>query len=81
MVTRNRPAMADGWWSFGVRAVSVSLAPDDDGIGSAGEYGWGGAAATVYWADPAEEFGKRLWDASARAYFGPFDPYHFRRFL
>ena len=35
--------------------VSVSLAPDDDGIGSAGEYGWGGAAATVYWADPAEE--------------------------
>ena len=35
--------------------MSVSLAPDDDGIGSAGEYGWGGAAATVYWADPAEE--------------------------
>ena len=40
---------------LGVYAVSVSLAPDDDGIGSAGEYGWGGAAATVYWADPAEE--------------------------
>ena len=35
--------------------MSVSLAPDDDGVGSAGEYGWGGAAATVYWADPAEE--------------------------
>ena len=24
--------------------------------GSAGEYGWGGAAATVYWADPAVRF-------------------------
>eukprot|EP01043_Picozoa_sp_COSAG02_P096630 COSAG02_NODE_32909_length_508_cov_1.254279_1_plen_99_part_00 len=39
---------------FGM-GVSVSLAPDDDGVGSAGEYGWGGAASTVYWADPVED--------------------------
>lgn len=39
---------------FGM-GVSVSLGPDDDGIGSIGEYGWGGAAATVYFADPVED--------------------------
>ena len=39
---------------FGM-GVSVSLGPDSNGVGSAGEYGWGGAAATVYWADPVED--------------------------
>jgi CubicO group peptidase (beta-lactamase class C family) len=37
---------------FGL-GVSVALEPRG-GIGSAGEYGWGGAASTVFWADPKE---------------------------
>jgi CubicO group peptidase (beta-lactamase class C family) len=36
---------------FGM-GVSVSLGPDEGGLGHAGEFGWGGAASTVYWADP-----------------------------
>ena len=36
--------------------VSVSLGPDaEDGLGHAGEYGWGGAASTVYWAEPVDD--------------------------
>ena len=27
----------------------------DDGVGSVGEYSWGGAAGTVFWIDPVEE--------------------------
>jgi CubicO group peptidase (beta-lactamase class C family) len=38
---------------FGL-GVSVALEPRG-GVGSVGEYGWGGAASTVYWADPQEE--------------------------
>jgi CubicO group peptidase (beta-lactamase class C family) len=40
---------------FGL-GVSVLVDPAIAGaIGSAGEYGWGGAASTVFWVDPAEE--------------------------
>ena len=40
---------------FGL-GFSVSVAPVRGGIvGSPGEYGWGGAASTAFWVDPAEE--------------------------
>ena len=40
---------------FGL-GFSVLLDPALAGaIGSAGEYGWGGAASTVFWVDPAED--------------------------
>ena len=40
---------------FGL-GFSVMLDPAKAQIlGSPGEYGWGGAASTVFWVDPAEE--------------------------
>ncbi|MEM6708102.1 MAG: serine hydrolase domain-containing protein [Pseudomonadota bacterium] len=40
---------------FGL-GVSVNLGPArTGGVGSAGEFAWGGAASTVFWVDPAEE--------------------------
>jgi CubicO group peptidase (beta-lactamase class C family) len=40
---------------FGL-GFSVNLDPvAAGGVGSAGEYAWGGAASTIFWIDPAEE--------------------------
>ena len=35
-------------------AITLDLATTQ-GIGSPGDYGWGGAASTIFWIDPAEE--------------------------
>jgi CubicO group peptidase (beta-lactamase class C family) len=40
---------------FGL-GFSIHLAPGESGImGSVGDFGWGGAYHSVYWADPTEE--------------------------
>ena len=40
---------------FGLGSRVVLDAAQTAGPGSAGEYGWAGAAKTYYWVDPAEE--------------------------
>ncbi len=48
------------WWDSGLGfglGVRVSVDPArSQMLGTAGEHGWGGAAGTYYWIDPAEEF-------------------------
>ena len=40
----------------GLGRFSIHLAPGESGImGSVGDFGWGGAYHSVYWADPTEE--------------------------
>lgn len=41
-------------FGFGL-GFGLVTALGDDGVGSVGEYSWGGAAGTVFWIDPVEE--------------------------
>ena len=44
-----------GGFGFGL-GVSVLTSPTDAGVmGSVGEFGWGGAAGTIFWVDPVED--------------------------
>ncbi|HSG88919.1 MAG TPA: serine hydrolase domain-containing protein [Pseudomonadales bacterium] len=48
-------ALYSGGFGFGL-GVSVVTSPVEVGvIGSAGEFGWGGAAGTIFWVDPEED--------------------------
>lgn len=42
-------------WGFGLGSRVMTDAAATGGSGSAGEFGWAGAAKTYYWVDPAEQ--------------------------
>lgn len=51
-VGRLRPwGQTEYGWGFG---VAVRNHVRDDGIGSAGTFGWNGGSGALYWVDPAE---------------------------
>jgi CubicO group peptidase (beta-lactamase class C family) len=45
-----------GGFGFGLGFGLVTDVPASGVMGSVGEYNWGGAAGTIFWVDPVEDF-------------------------